>query len=202
MAVSKMICPECEKVLRPAKPVAEGKSVTCPQCGARFRAPAEDLDLAMTEPKPKKKSSKSSAGKGKDLSNKDKVKSSKGSPAPAAPAKGFEDDEDGGGTYGLIKEGDGEGNQQKINYAPDTSLKDLRGPAQEAVMPPTNMLILTAALGFFGWLGFIIALLIPTLLPLTDEEGRSNMPKNILPIGPGLGTPRQDTRRQRPHDPA
>jgi DNA-directed RNA polymerase subunit M/transcription elongation factor TFIIS len=202
MAVSKIICPECEKVLRPAKPVAEGKSVTCPDCGARFRVPTEDLDLAIVEePKPRKKSSKSSAGKSKDPATKDKVKSSKEAVASAASAKAAADDDDeGGGTYGLIGEKeDANANQPKITYAPDTSIKDLRGPAQEAVMPPTNLLILTAALGFFGWLAFIVALLIPTLLPLTDEEGRSNMPKNIMSIGSGMGTP---TRTKDGKDPA
>jgi DNA-directed RNA polymerase subunit M/transcription elongation factor TFIIS len=199
MAISKIICPECGKVLRPTKPVAEGKSINCPKCGERFRVPAEDLILDISEEEPKKKSSKSSGAKAPDPSIKDKVKSSKASAKAAAAKAAADEDEEGAGTYGLIKEKeDTEGNQPKITYAPDTSIKDLRGPAQEAVMPPTNMLMLVAALGFFGWLAFIIALLIPTLLPLTDEEGTANMPKNILPIGSGIGTP---ARQQDGKDP-
>src|SRR5262252_6562983 len=51
MAVSKIICPECKKVLKPTKPLPEGKKVTCPKCGANFAAKEPPPDPAARTPK-------------------------------------------------------------------------------------------------------------------------------------------------------
>lgn len=186
MAVSKIVCPECGKVLRPIKPVAVGKSVTCPRCSAKFRVEEPEEEEDLDEPKKPKKESKSREKPQKQEKNKAKK---------SIPIKNNNlDDEDGAGTYGLIQEGEDE-EKEKISYAPDTSVKDLRGPAQEVIVQPTNLMIMVAALGFFGWLAFIVTLLIPTLLPLRDEEGRPNMQKKVLEIGRGLGTPERSNNK-------
>ena len=38
MAITKLSCPDCGTVLRPAKPVAPGKKVKCPRCDLIFAA--------------------------------------------------------------------------------------------------------------------------------------------------------------------
>ena len=42
MALSKLVCPECSKVLRPARPVEEGQKVRCPSCELVFIAGEEE----------------------------------------------------------------------------------------------------------------------------------------------------------------
>src|SRR5207249_488616 len=125
----------------------------------------------------------------------DKVKSKK--PAapekPAKPAKksgGDEDeDEDGGKTYGFVQEDPKEEeNKPKITYAPDTSIKDLRGPAQAAVVPPTNLVILCGAVGFFGWILLFVMIMIPIVTPVSRDEGTKDAPLKVLEFPEGVGT--------------
>jgi hypothetical protein len=163
MAVTKMICPECHKVLRPTKPLPVGKKVTCPKCGTVFAAREAPPDPAARQPKKEAAPARHTA-----------VKKAK----PAKPIKPIEqrhrlddaldDEEDEGGTYRVIGHEDGEA--EAIDYAPDLSIKDLRGPAQSAVVRPSNFLMLAGVLGFFGWLGFMVIVLIPIIFPLKDKE--------------------------------
>jgi hypothetical protein len=73
-----------------------------------------------------------------------------------------------------------------LSYAPDMSIKDLRGPAVEALVQPTNKMILIGAIGFFGWLGLITLILIPFLFPLRSDEGDKDHPIAVKGIGKGL----------------
>ena len=54
MTVSKLTCPECGKVLKPAKPLAAGKKVKCRACQKPFvaepEAEAEAKGTAIQEP--------------------------------------------------------------------------------------------------------------------------------------------------------
>jgi hypothetical protein len=74
---------------------------------------------------------------------------------PNAPSKSFSDDpDDDGGTYALLDKPGEEGEGIKLTYEPDTSIKDLRGPAVAAVVPPSNAML------WFGASGCLVNLFI------------------------------------------
>jgi hypothetical protein len=145
MALSKLVCPECSKVLRPAKPVAPGKKVRCPSCEVIFVAEEDDEDdrpaRAAAKQKPKKKQA-------------------------ASGAAGEEEEE----TYGVIRDESDEEDKPEVDYAPDTSIKDLRGPAQAAIMPPSNKLTMAGFIGVFGAVALMVLLIIPALLPVKEDD--------------------------------
>jgi hypothetical protein len=190
MAITRVTCPECEAVLRPAKPLSPGKSIKCPKCGAGFVVPDEEEEPAP-RPRTKAKPKAASARKAVAKKTSDKVTKKPGkadkAAAPAPKKDQVDDDEEGGSiAYGVAKEEEDEENKPKINYAPDTSIKDLRGPAQAAVIVPTNMVTLAGVLGFIGWLGFLIIILIPILFPLDAESTDKAHPTEALDIFTGL----------------
>jgi hypothetical protein len=156
MPVSKFTCPECETVLRPAKPLASGKRVTCPKCHAQFtvRDPEEDAARAV---KPAKKS--------------------------AAPAKKDPFDDEGPETYAVIKEEkpeeeeiedeededeDDDGRVRKpkkpqkdrvhsedLEFRLNIKTTDPRGPAQAALISPSNFLMLVGTLACIVGIGSV-----------------------------------------------
>jgi hypothetical protein len=192
--LTKITCPECEAVLRPAKPVAPGKAIKCPKCGAGFVA-AEEEAPPRAKPRAAAAPAKKGAAKPAAKNTSDKVakkpgKEEKAAPAPKKKKDPFDDDDDGGLTYGVTQEPEAEEEDEKkreISYAPDTSIKDLRGPAQAAVVQPTNMLTITGVLGFVGWLGLLVIILIPILFPLAVESGSKENPTPVLSIEKGFG---------------
>jgi hypothetical protein len=122
--------------LKPTKPVPDGKKVKCPKCGTMFTTPGlvEDEDERPT---------KKVAGK------KEKAASKKATaPEPPPMSAGDDDEESGGGIYGYVKEDEKEEEEERpqIEYAPDMSIKDLRGPAQELLVRPSNYMILLGGL--------------------------------------------------------
>jgi hypothetical protein len=148
MPVSKFTCPECETVLRPAKPLPSGKKVTCPKCHAQFTVRDPD-EAAAQAIKPAKKS--------------------------AAPAKKDPFDDEGPGTYAVIKEEkpeeeeleeeededdeDDDGRVKKpkktqkdrvrsedLEFRLNIKVTDPRGPAQAALISPSNFLMLVGTL--------------------------------------------------------
>jgi hypothetical protein len=144
---AKVTCPECQSVLKPTKPLPVGKRVRCPKCGASF----------IVEPGPggERPAGRAKPGRGKAAAPAGKKK---------PPRQPFDDDEEGGDpTYGVV--GDKEQEGPDIEYAPDMSIKDLRGPAQEAIVNPSNKLIFVGVLNFLGWLVFLIFLMIPKVFP-------------------------------------
>jgi hypothetical protein len=227
MAVSQITCPECATTLKPAKPVAEGKKVKCPECGAVFTVRAEEPEAGAIAKKPAAKPAPARAA----------PKKAEEPPPPAAAPKPAGDDEDGG-VYAFRepekteeeKERERERERQKeerarrkarrrardddddededddddedeedeeegkptINYAPDLSIKDKRGPAVELLAPPTSKLILSGVIGFIGWLLLLALILIPILFPITDEEGSKDNPKPVLQVDRGLGGVRDE----------
>ncbi|MFO0876976.1 MAG: hypothetical protein U0840_06350 [Gemmataceae bacterium] len=154
-------------MLRPAKPVAVGKKVKCPRCELVFVAGEDEDDEPRSKPSKKAKPAK------KDV-------------APAKvkePAK-KKDDEDSE-TYGYIKEPEeDEEKKPKIEYAPDESIRDLRGPAIVKLTPPANKLQLVGMVGTAGWLILFVILLIPTVFPIKPDATK---PQPVMSIGPGLG---------------
>jgi hypothetical protein len=161
MPVRKFTCPDCEAVLRPAKPLPSGKRVTCPKCGAGFVVRGDDDPI--TEGKPTQKSS-----------------------TPAGKAKSDPLDDDGPETYAVIKEeepaqeeldddedeyededdDDDEDRPKKkpkkdtarledLEFRMNTAVTDPRGPAQAAIISPSNFLML---MGFISIVIAVVAL--------------------------------------------
>lgn len=146
MASVRITCPDCKSVLRPARPVPDGKKVKCPKCGTLFTTPG------VVEVEDERPRSKPPAGK---TSKKGKAAIKKAAPPKPQPKKPAfdDDDEESGGIYsfvgaGEVKEEEEEEEDSKpyIEYAPDMSIKDLRGPAQEAVVKPSNYMMLIGGL--------------------------------------------------------
>jgi hypothetical protein len=181
--VAKVSCPECSTVLRPAKPLAPGKKVKCPRCDTIFTVRADDEDdEPARKPVAEKKSAKAASAKG-----------SSRNPAKKAPAKEEapkKNEEDEIGVYGWVKEDeDKEADKKekkkkpKIEYAPDMSIKDLRGPAVAILMSPSNWLTLVGFLGFLGWLSLMVLIIIPAVFPIKEDSAGK-----VMPIGAGLGS--------------
>jgi hypothetical protein len=141
MASSQLKCPECKSVLRPAKPVPDGTRVKCPRCNKVFTSGREAAIKAASGKAPAKQAAPKKAAA-----------------PPPPPPKPTDEDEEGGGTYAFVKEeGEEEGKEEEkpdINYAPDESIKDLRGPAQGAVVKPSNLLLVIG--GVSGLASFLI----------------------------------------------
>lgn len=247
---SKLTCPACDKVLRPAKPVPAGKKIKCPHCGEIFTAPGEGDVRIQTSGDQERVSRNPDRGKPAGSKKKPAPKlemdsppsgSAKKNPAPkleldgSPPSSGkkkpapkmemdspdihekkkqapkleseesdslselgglpgtiplapVDDDDDDGGVYSFQDTLEEEEDKKvKINYAPDTSIKDLRGPAQAAVIAPSNMVLRNGIIGFAGWLLFLVLLLIPVLFPLVSDEGTKDNPLPVLKLSEGLG---------------
>jgi hypothetical protein len=189
MLVSKLSCPKCKTVLRPAKPLPAGKMVKCPKCANDFTAEEGNVEQQTAAPPkaksvaPKKPAAKPAAKLAPKSTN-----------AKTAPAKLIDDDDDddGGGTYAIHQadrpktqedldreeeEGDDDDDKEdKISFVPDHSIKDLRGPAQIAVIRPSNMLILNGVIGFFGWAILFIILILPVVFPVLEDEADKVVP--------------------------
>ncbi len=142
---ARITCPDCKSVLKPAKPVPDGKKVKCPKCGNLFTTPGL---VEEDEESPRKKVTAKQAPKKQQKATLKKAAAPKS--APKKPA--FDDDDDeGGGIYSFVdaaekKVEEEEESKPKINYAPDMSIKDLRGPAQEMVVKPSNLMMLIGGL--------------------------------------------------------
>jgi hypothetical protein len=151
-----IICPECHTTLRPAKPLRPGKSVKCPKCGAGFVVGGDEP--AQSPPRAKPPSPVQKKPKHQET------------PVAAVMPVDDDDEDGGGGTYSFHASEKEEG--PNISYAPDMSIRDLRGPAVTAIIDPSNKLIIVGVLGFLGWIAFLVVLLIPLLFPLQTKEER------------------------------
>lgn len=180
MAVSKLICPECETVLRPAKPVALGKRVKCPKCAAIFTAQGEDEDEVDAPPRPAKKK-------------------------PAAQPKPFEQPKATGihyetTTYGVIKEAEDRekdakedrGDELVQEFLKIAKSKDPRGPAQEAVSKPSNYMIFSGSAGAICYglvllFCIIVYLMPPPSVEDLDEDVKQRKKMRGLMAGQAVG---------------
>jgi hypothetical protein len=150
MAATRLICPECNATLRPSQPVPDGKRVKCPKCGAGFASPGvlpEQVFQVVDEEKtvapqsrprpPARKAKPAPRAAAKPPAAKPK----------ATPSKPPEDDDDEGGLYSFkdnLEEMDAD--KPEIEYTPDMSIKDLRGPAQGFIVRPSNFMLALAAI--------------------------------------------------------
>jgi predicted Zn finger-like uncharacterized protein len=204
MALTKITCPECQTVLRPAKPVPAGKTVKCPECGNRFTA-EEEPEAPPRKPKKSASPITRERDEGEPVDARKPQRPADGKAAPKKPAKKpaapadlpiplkNDDEDDGGGpTYGFVDSVEAE-DKQDIEYAPNMSIKDLRGPAHGALVRPSNMMILVGGLGFFGWVALLIIILIPALTPIdNDESDKSKPAKPVIGLEHGLGALRDE----------
>src|SRR5262245_33240662 len=147
MAASKIECPECGAALRLAKRPEVGKKIRCPKCEKVFPVPAEDEDDSPA-PAPKKKAARPEPAIKKPASKKASA------PQPEPPP--MDEEHTGPETYAFALSKDEEEEEARkkprIEYAPDTSVKDPRGQAVAKLTIPTNALIAHGALLFFGGL--------------------------------------------------
>jgi hypothetical protein len=151
MAVSKIECPECHTILKPAKPLAPGKKIRCPKCDHVITVPGEPAE--ETVPKGAVRKAEDAAVPSSPAGPKKTV------PAPAKPRPAqVDDDDDDGGTYAVLRdpgEEDDDDDKPKINYAPDLTVTDPRGPATAALALPSNWIMLLGALIVVGCIGAI-----------------------------------------------
>jgi hypothetical protein len=154
-----LTCPECHATLRPAKPLPAGKTVKCPKCGAGFVVGGNGPP--------------GRAGKG----GPPPVQRQPSGGLPPAAAVRDEDDEEGG-TYTV--KGEDEKSGPGVDFVPDAGIRDLRGPAMQEVVDPSNKMILVGVTGFIGWVAFLVILVIPLAFPLSTKEDREKKQKARL----------------------
>jgi hypothetical protein len=148
--------------------------VRCPKCEFVFVA-GEDEDEDEEEERPKKKKPAAKAAPAK----KEPAKKE----AAKKPAGDGEEEE---GAYSLVGD-DPDEEKPKVNYAPETAVKDLRGPAVAIVTPPTNLLIRSGFIGVFGCIVLILLLAIPALLPVSeDDRPEARQPLPMMKIDRGF----------------
>jgi hypothetical protein len=186
MPLTKITCPKCRAVLKPAKPVPEGKTIKCPKCEEMFKAGETPADArARAEAVTKK-------------------------PSAAPAAKADEEEEEEEATYSVVRDEDLEkkaqeaerrkrkrmmkARMQKQGRKPvddededdddeddlaaqllrNLKAKDPRGKAQEMVVTPSNWLLRTGLIGFFAWvisfIFFIIPVVFPNIPDTSDEQ--------------------------------
>ncbi|MEI6771558.1 MAG: hypothetical protein WCL90_08375 [Planctomycetota bacterium] len=115
-----MKCEHCSANLKLPGTLAPGKKIKCPKCSGVITVPS--ASAPSNPPKDEKK-------------------------VPEAPPKkksSGDDDDDDGVLYGLRdipKPGEEVKSKPTVNYALDTSNKDLRGPAQAALLGPSNKIM-------------------------------------------------------------
>lgn len=192
MAATKLTCPDCGNVMRPAKPLPAGKKVKCSECGGMF-APGDDekpAAAAVTKMAGKGGDKKTGlagksvkktemAGKGEKQTelkaNVPPAKKTKKADEPAKPKDdktiplADDDEDDGPPLYSYLNEGEHE--EPEIDHTPDMSIKDLRGPAQEKIMKPSNYLLLYSIIGVFAYLIIAFIFLIPVCFPVPQAKG-------------------------------
>jgi hypothetical protein len=186
MPLTRLTCPKCRAVLKPAKPVAEGKTIKCPKCEELFKAgeaPGASRGSAATTAK---KPAGAAAAKTDDEEGemyavlKDEEEERKKALAEEREARkrrirkakraGEEIDEedeeaeeqDEDPEYDLLK-----------HYLESVKSKDPRGPAQQRVVTPSNWLLATGLVGFFGWAIVLIFFMIPIAFPILHDDDPS-----------------------------
>jgi hypothetical protein len=143
MAENRYPCPECGAILKPAKPVAEGKKLRCPKCSTVF-APA----AAEAGSKP------AAAG-------------AKGAKRPKV------EEEDEGGTYGLgadDEEATKEERKKAMGPVKDRRPKSTRGSAQAIATKPSNQMLATGTFFCVSCVISILVVLWPLVFPPSEKK--------------------------------
>ena len=193
MAVAKVECPECGVVLKPTKPLTPGKKVRCPKCSHVFTVPGAEEEAPLPN---------AAVRKAEDAPLPKKAAAKPKPAAAPAPKKPAIDDDDDGGTYGLLKEPgakdadeDEEDKKPKINYAPDLTVTDPRGPATAVLALPSNWIMLIGAL---ICVGSIVGMAIATWPFMFTERGTSVTPLDARKEYTRRNPPKQATGQPPP----
>jgi hypothetical protein len=176
MAETKITCPECGKVLRPAKPIPAGKRVKCPQCSAMF-VPAEEDDASAAVSKSPAKSAARAKTAAQAKPTAKKAADDKPPKAKSVPKPNDDDDEDnvGSSSYEFIDD-HRKDDEPEIDYVPDTTIKDLRGPAQAAIMRPSNWIIRSGVVGFISYFAIMVIFTVPIIFPVPKPTNADGSP--------------------------
>jgi hypothetical protein len=171
----KYVCPECEAVLRPSKPVPAGRKIRCPKCESIFAATPAGAAPAEARDKP-----------GKIRLTFDDV--------AAISDQDDEDTAEEGEIRGYrvesghsLEEQDEEAKKQKVHYGDlrHKFEKRKRGPAMAKVVTPANILLWEGATLCLGGLGLVIYAIWPMVF---NEEALSSQrqKEQFLLMGGGV----------------
>jgi hypothetical protein len=182
MATTTYSCPECHAVLRPKRPFPPGKKAKCPECGTIFLPPAEPK-AAASRPKP--------GGGAVDDEDGDEtysfVEEKKEEPEDEVVDEDddFDDDEDR--PRRKRKMTDKEKRMAIFDAVKDHKPKSKRGPAQAAIIGPSNKLMFTGIAGCAGWLFFMLVISWPYIFPPDepDPNAAANQPRSGPPLAGG-----------------
>lgn len=167
MAHATLSCPHCDSTLRPVKPVPAGKKVKCPKCGKPFTAPADDgaaakKPAAVAAAKPDESAATYTVAHDPE----EEARKAAEEARKARRRRRLEEEEDDDEEH----DEDDDADDIVSQYLKNVKSKDPRGAAQEQVVNPSNWLLRTALLGFFGWAILFIVFMIPVAFP-TRERG-------------------------------
>ncbi len=181
MPLAKLVCPKCRATLKPAKPVPEGKTVKCPKCEEMFKAGGSAEDEKAAPPAKKAAAAAKSAPAEEEAEaetyavlkdedeEKKKAQAEERKRRKKKRKRADEDDED------ADEEDDDEDKEEDkediaSHYLESLKPRDPRGPAQETVVGPANWLLRTALIGFFGWVFYFGAFMLPIAFPNRGDQ--------------------------------
>jgi hypothetical protein len=143
MPVAKFTCPKCKAVLRPAKPLPSGKKVSCPKCKAAFTVTDPDEEKAIKAGKP---GGKPALSKNDPLYDEGPETYAVIKEEEQVEDEEEDDDEDEDGEPKPKKPKKDRARSEDLEFRLNTDIPDPRGPAQAAVISPSNLLMLVATL--------------------------------------------------------
>lgn len=177
MPLAKLTCPKCHAVLKPAKPVPEGKTVKCPKCEETFKAGANSGEEITAKPAKKAAATKSEEDEEQEeaatysvLKDEDEErKKAEAEERKLRKKKRKRDADDADEDEDEEDEEDEEDDVTK-QYLENLKPNDPRGATQETVVGPANWLLRTALIAFFGWLGYFVAFTLPIAFPNIEKK--------------------------------
>jgi hypothetical protein len=202
MPLTRLTCPKCRAVLKPAKPVPEGKTIKCPKCEELFKAGEAPGAARGSSATTAKKPAETAAAKATDDDDegemyaviRDEEAERKKAQAEEREARkrriarmkrrGEEVDEE---ELEAAEEDDDQEYDLLKHYLESVKTKDPRGPAQERVVTPSNWLLRTGLIGFFGWAIVLIVFLIPVAFPNLHDDDPSMQKEGAAEKAPTRG---------------
>lgn len=170
----KYVCPECEAVLRPAKPVPAGRKIRCPRCEHIFAATPSGAAPAAASEKPGK--IRLSFDDIPSLAEHDEEEADDGEVRGYRVERAPDPDEEAE-----------ERKKQKVHYGDlrDKFEKKKRGPAMAKVVTPANILLWEGATLCIGGIGLVIYAIWPMVF---NEEplSSSRQKEQFLLMGGGV----------------
>ena len=177
MPLAKLTCPKCKAILKPAKPVPEGKTVKCPKCEEMFKAGGKAAEEKAEAPVKKKAAAEpdedeevgtyavlKDEAEEKKKADKEEREKRKKKKRRRAEEMGGDDEED--------EDDEEEEEEEDVTdqYLKNLKQIDPRGPAQDTIVTPANWLLRTALLGFFGWVFYFGVFMLPVAFPNEEKK--------------------------------